>query len=439
MATRTFNIDEIVEILVSNNATKEEQYNFCHTWWGWVSKGVLHITSQSGARARDIWHFGLKEKAGSTLFLKNTTGIADCWTTRPAHAEKDPYERILRMCKVSKKALIRHQIGEEKTFSGSWGTVGNHVPNACSEVPVLNSKSQVEWFNRHERPNSHYVTEDWSVTIPGHKGSYLVIVQHLTDRNATITTTIKELHIWGAPDVQLIDNICCGNVYGRGASTEYLLAKEQGKLSEFVNKKVHKSDKIGYLIIDDTEYEFNSSGVETNRRTQNVITRFIDESCYYERHKELPGFIRDYICNPKKVLERVTNIYCSEEELCFLYESGEVRPLDNFAPGAYLPVAILVKKNNLTPPVAGELRELNYKGLSEGDWLNQTKYRGFLGASAVSNRGRLEYKGEILFFYKGLGEEMILLKQEGEAYIPVQRELYWRRDARKSFSLYVKK
>ncbi|MEZ4103973.1 MAG: hypothetical protein R3B60_01670 [Candidatus Paceibacterota bacterium] len=80
MATRTLEFDEVVSDLVASDATKKNQKKICHTWDGWVSKGVLHVTSRSGARRREIWHFDVEKNAGRLLFFKNTTGTADCWT-----------------------------------------------------------------------------------------------------------------------------------------------------------------------------------------------------------------------------------------------------------------------------------------------------------------------------------------------------------------------
>lgn len=59
-----------------NEATKENKTNLCHTWWGWVSKGVLHVVSSSGARSREIWHFDVRKNARGRIFFKNTTGSA---------------------------------------------------------------------------------------------------------------------------------------------------------------------------------------------------------------------------------------------------------------------------------------------------------------------------------------------------------------------------
>jgi len=74
-------------------ATKEQPANIVHTWDGWVSKNVLHVVSRSGARAKDIWHFPLDKCQGATLFFKNSTGTAYCYT-RPG--PKDDFEAVLR-------------------------------------------------------------------------------------------------------------------------------------------------------------------------------------------------------------------------------------------------------------------------------------------------------------------------------------------------------
>jgi len=91
--------DEIVA--ACDGATKQEKANFYHTWWGWISKGVLHVCSTSGAASRKIWHFDVRQNFGSRMFFKNTTGVAYCYIRPGAqnHLEEvvfklNPHARI---------------------------------------------------------------------------------------------------------------------------------------------------------------------------------------------------------------------------------------------------------------------------------------------------------------------------------------------------------
>lgn len=74
MAQRQITFDESVAIL--EGATKKNQKNLIHTWYGWVSKDVMHITSKSGAVNREIWHFAIKEYRGGHLYFVNKTSTA---------------------------------------------------------------------------------------------------------------------------------------------------------------------------------------------------------------------------------------------------------------------------------------------------------------------------------------------------------------------------
>jgi hypothetical protein len=79
-------------------ASKNAPVNFYHTWWGWTSKGVLHIKSRSGARTKECWHFPLKEGDNSNLLFKNTTAEAYVYRRPgPQNALEEfvgPYVRI---------------------------------------------------------------------------------------------------------------------------------------------------------------------------------------------------------------------------------------------------------------------------------------------------------------------------------------------------------
>lgn len=73
-------------------ATKRNKFNFYHTWWGWLSNGVLHVVSTSGAASRPIWHFNVSENRGKMLLLNNTTRSAYCYTrTREECWEAEGY------------------------------------------------------------------------------------------------------------------------------------------------------------------------------------------------------------------------------------------------------------------------------------------------------------------------------------------------------------
>jgi len=80
MATVEKNFNEMVTL--ANGATKRNQAHLYHTWYGWITNGVLHVTSDSGARSKDIWHFPIGKCAGGVLIFKNTTGVAYCYTRK---------------------------------------------------------------------------------------------------------------------------------------------------------------------------------------------------------------------------------------------------------------------------------------------------------------------------------------------------------------------
>lgn len=74
MALHQMMFDYVVALV--DGASKANKATIYHTWDGWISKGVLHITSRSGARARDVWHFSVKENKGKRLLFKNKTHAA---------------------------------------------------------------------------------------------------------------------------------------------------------------------------------------------------------------------------------------------------------------------------------------------------------------------------------------------------------------------------
>ncbi len=102
MAIQTVNFDDM--ILVATGATKKNQANLYHTWYGWVSKDILHITSRSGAARRKIWHFKIEREGGKNLMLKNTTRIADCWTKTVGENELEV--EVFRMNPLAKVEYV---------------------------------------------------------------------------------------------------------------------------------------------------------------------------------------------------------------------------------------------------------------------------------------------------------------------------------------------
>lgn len=189
--------DEIVASLIKQSATKQNQKNIYHTWYGWVSKDVLHVVSTSGARRREIWHFGVEKNKGRQLLFKNTTGTADCWTVVHPEDEPDPYERILRICGSSKKSLFRHKPGEVVEFSGRWENLHCHYPNGVSCTVVHNS-SEVIVEGEYTHGRNWHRHKDWSVVLE--HATWALVLSEYADRDGRVSASIGEMHVWGNPD-----------------------------------------------------------------------------------------------------------------------------------------------------------------------------------------------------------------------------------------------
>lgn len=144
MAVNSKMFDAVVAAV--SGATKEKQANIVHTWDGWVSKNILHVTSRSGARAKDIWHFDVEKCQGATLFFKNTTGTAYCYT-RPG--PKDEFEAVLRglnprvtfeyVSAINTEMYTRGTGCNHDTGHGSWYSVLSD-----GEVTVTHPAGRVE-------------------------------------------------------------------------------------------------------------------------------------------------------------------------------------------------------------------------------------------------------------------------------------------------------
>ncbi len=124
--------------------TKNNQINISHTWYGWTSKGVLHVTSTSGARRHEIWHFDIEKNAGKNMFFKNTTGTADCWTKSAGNnkLEKfvmsiDPLVRVDYVKEIHHKMYQRGSNCSHSTYRGGnwWYITTDGQESIISESP----------------------------------------------------------------------------------------------------------------------------------------------------------------------------------------------------------------------------------------------------------------------------------------------------------------
>ncbi len=199
--------------VVASKAIKRNKYNICRTWHGWISKDVLHITSSSGARRRKIWHFPIIRNAGKEMFFKNTTVTADCWTVIPAKQEKDPYGRILRQCKQSKKFLHRHQPGEVVYLKGRWAYLHCHVPGESSFYVSFDSDETIFEGPLINVPGGHFQYQDWEVTLS--KSTWAVVRKAHADSNGRVRNFIEALHIWGEPDIEEVASAVRRGTFGR--------------------------------------------------------------------------------------------------------------------------------------------------------------------------------------------------------------------------------
>lgn len=191
MPTVTKKFDEVVCELVAAQATKNNQNNFYHTWYGWVSKNTLHITSKSGARRKEIWHFGVDDHQGKNLMLRNTTGTADCWTKSAGENELEklvfglnPYAKVEYVEKINHTLQSRgtdcgHQTSRghnwwhiladgNKTITRKAGVVENHsnqfhigCPTGSDDVQVTGGTYAINWSNRYSFSIDRlYITPD---------------------------------------------------------------------------------------------------------------------------------------------------------------------------------------------------------------------------------------------------------------------------------------
>ncbi len=250
---RIENFTEVVEKMVAAGATKSNQFNFYHTWWGWVSKDVLHITSTSGARRRSIWHFGVEKNSDRELFLKNTTGTADCWTQIAPHMEQDPYERILRMCRQSKKILHRHQPGERVEFSGQLANLYCHVPGRSSSSLKTDSMEEIRKEKIIESSDSQFTRQPWEASLS--EATWAVVYESRADHNGRVDRYIKALHIWGEPNVEEVAKAVGSYIFCPGASLAYLEARATGQSLSWLKGIVEPGRDFNHILLDGEEYE----------------------------------------------------------------------------------------------------------------------------------------------------------------------------------------
>lgn len=249
--------DTILAKVIASGATKKQQYNIYHTWYGWVSKEVLHVTSKSGARRRSIWHFGIEKNAGRNIMFKNTTSTADCWTVIPAEQETDPYERLLRLCKQSKKVLHRHNVGERVDFSGRWAHLYCHVPGRSSSTLVTDSDEDIQKGEMVCVPGGYFRYYDWEASLS--KATWAVVRGAQADSNGYVWKSISALHIWGNPDVEEVTKAVASWIYSDGADMEFLEAKASGDFSEYLSKRIKPGHSCRHICIGGNEYEIQWS------------------------------------------------------------------------------------------------------------------------------------------------------------------------------------
>ena len=249
--------DTILAKAINSAATKKDKCKLYYTWKGWVTKDVLHIISGSGARRRPIWHFDIKKNTGREMFFKNTIGTADCWTVIPAEQEADPYERLLRLCKQSKKVLHRHNVGERVDFSGRWAHLYCHVPGRSSSTLITDSDEDIQKGRMVCVPGGYFRYYDWEASLS--KATWAVVRGAQADSNGYVWKSINALHIWGNPDVEEVTKAVASWIYSDGADMEFLEAKASGDFSGYLSKRIKPGHSCRHICIGDNEYEIQWS------------------------------------------------------------------------------------------------------------------------------------------------------------------------------------
>jgi len=261
MATTNLDFNNVVAQVIKAGATRSKQYNIHHTWYGWVTKDVLHVVSQSGAKRREIWHFDIEKNAGREVYFKNTTGTADCWLVIPAGWEADPYIRLLRLCKQSKKVLHRHQVGDEVFLSGTWAHLYCHVPGRSSTTLVTDSTEEVVKGELLKEGNmSHFESRTWEVSLK--EASWAVVRGARADSNGRVHDYISELHIWGNPDVEAVARAVAGWLYSDGADMAFLEAQSSGDFKPWLKSIVRPGSQSKCIYLGEDEYEIGKDGYQ---------------------------------------------------------------------------------------------------------------------------------------------------------------------------------
>lgn len=240
------------------NGTRENPTNFYHTWYGWVSKGVLHVKSTSGARAREIWHFGIGQGTGSDLILKNTTGTAFCYTQASPEQETDPLRRALRLLSLPTTIVHRHNSGEVVELKGTWAHVDCNAHSAVSSILKTDATDSITEGKLRKGPG-YYEEQDWLVQLTN--ATYAVVVGHSTDCDARISRRIWEIHLWGEADTAPVIKIVCEWMRGHGATVEMLEAKRNGGSLNWVAKNIAAGSAPWLLRAGDQEFPlYNNDG-----------------------------------------------------------------------------------------------------------------------------------------------------------------------------------
>jgi hypothetical protein len=241
------------------DGSREKPIAFFHTWSGWVSKGVLHIKSGSGARAREIWHFSVEQSKGSDILFKNTTGTAFCYTQRSPEQETDPLRKVLRLLSLPTTIIHYHRAGEEIELKGTWAHVDCNIHNARSSVLKTDATNPIV-EGQHRKGPGYYKEEDWSIRLTD--AAYAVIVGQSTDADARISRRIWEIHLWGQPDIAPVAKVVCEWMRGAGASVEMLQAERGGKAQrlDWVAKNIAPGSAPWLLRIGNAEFPLYYNG-----------------------------------------------------------------------------------------------------------------------------------------------------------------------------------
>jgi len=256
MSTTKIKFDEVASRVVE--ATKSNQKNFFHTWWGWISKDILHVTSGSGARCREIWHFPLNKNSGRNMFFKNTTGVADCWTQPSAIQEPDQFKRVMKLCNLPISLLHKHEIGEVVTVYGQLANLDCNVRGKVSVNFYSNSGVKPEYGKMEKTPGGYYYEILWEKTVHGEEG-WVIVAGEKTDSSARISNYVQEIHVWGNPSSEDFSDKLVKLVFDAGMTIEYLETKEKGEevLLKVLQKKIRSGTMPWSISVDGKEYIFS--------------------------------------------------------------------------------------------------------------------------------------------------------------------------------------